>query len=207
MFTATLALMLVLGAGMQDHKPDDIVEVKEVCPTIRYELRYGTPRNGVKRAVYPKGSRCMLRRSAAERLCLVQKRLEKVNLGLKIWDGYRPPSAQQALWDVMPDSRFVAPPKTGSKHNRGAAVDLTLVDAKGRELKMPTDFDTFSPAAHPNYAGGTEESRTNRDTLRAAMLAEGFMPDKNEWWHFNAPDWEKFAIVDVPLVAPSQKSP
>jgi D-alanyl-D-alanine dipeptidase len=178
----------------------DIVNVAKICPAIQLELRYGTPNNGVGRAVYPKGARCLLRRSVAERLCRVQKRLEEQGLGLKVWDGYRPPSAQRALWDVKPDKRFVAPPTKGSKHSRGAAIDLTLVDTNGKGLPMPCDFDTFDARSRPTYAGGTREQRKNRDTLQSAMMAEGFIPDRNEWWHFNAPDWGKYGIVNVPLV-------
>jgi len=177
-----------------------MVNVAKVCPAIIIELRYGTPDNGVGRAVYPKGARCLLRRSAAERLCRVQKRLEEQGFGLKVWDGYRPPSAQRALWAVKPDRRFVAPPNKGSKHNRGAAIDLTLVDGGGKELRMPCDFDTFDIRSRPTYAGGSAEQRKNRDRLRAAMVAEGFIPDRNEWWHFNAPDWQRFGVVDVSLV-------
>jgi D-alanyl-D-alanine dipeptidase len=180
-------------------RPGTLVDVAKVCPSIRIELRYGTARNGVGRAVYPRGARCLLRRDVARRLCRVQGRLREKGLGLKVWDGYRPPSAQRALWQVKPDRRFVAPPAKGSKHNRGAAVDLTLVTSDGRDVPMPCDFDTFDRRSRPTYAGGTREQRASRDTLRAAMIAEGFLPDRNEWWHFNAPDWRRYGIIDVSL--------
>src|ERR1043166_1831185 len=104
-----MALMI-----MEDKKPGDMVEVQKICPAIRVELRYMTRSNGVGRAVYPRGARCLLRRSVAERLLRVQHRLEQQGLGLKIWDGYRPLSAQRALWEIKPDKRFVAPPTEGS---------------------------------------------------------------------------------------------
>jgi zinc D-Ala-D-Ala dipeptidase len=176
-----------------------MVDVQAVCPRIRVELRYATPKNGIGHAVYPRGARCLLRRSVAARLCRVQTRLERQGFGLKVWDAYRPLSAQKALWAVKPDKRFVAPPRRGSKHNRGAAVDVTLVDRAGKELSMPTGFDEFSVRARPTYSGGTIERRRNRDVLRRAMLAEGFVPDRAEWWHFSAPDWRSYALTNVPL--------
>lgn len=192
----TLALMLMT---MREKKPTDMVEVQSVCPAIQVELRYGTAKNGVGRAVYPRGARCLLRRGVAERLCRVQERLAEQGFGLKVWDGYRPLSAQRALWEICPDKRFVAPPSQGSKHNRGAAIDLTLVDSKGKEVAMPCDFDTFSVKAHPDYQGGTAEQRRHRDILKKAMTVEGFLPTKYEWWHFNDPDWKNYRLTDVSL--------
>lgn len=190
---------LLLGAMLLTGAVRDIVNVKELCPRIRVELRYATPRNGVGRAVYPRGSRCLLRRGTAERLCRVQKRLEQRGLGLKVWDAYRPLAAQQALWDVCPDPRFVAPPRRGSMHNRGAAVDVTLVDGRGYELSMPCDFDTFTIRAKTLYGGGRAVQRRNRELLHAAMAAEGFVPDRNEWWHFHDPDWRRCRLANVSL--------
>ena len=178
----------------------DMVNVRAICPAIRIELRYSTSRNGVGRPVYLKGSRCLLRRGTAERLCRVQRRLVVQGLGLKVWDAYRPLSAQKALWEICPDPRFVAPPRRGSRHNRGAAVDVTLVDSKGRDLLMPSDFDNFTVRAKVNYSGGTAAQRRNRDALHAAMAAEGFVPYISEWWHFHDPDWRDYRILNLSLV-------
>ena len=195
-----LEVLLILN------NPRDMVNLKTLCPSVRVELRYGTDRNGVGRAVYPKGARCLLRRGTAERLCKVQNRLTRAGLGLKIWDAYRPLSAQQALWEICPDPRFVAPPRRGSMHNRGAAVDLTLVDRAGRGVPMPCDFDTFTVRAKTNYSGGRAVQRRNRDTLYAAMTAEGFLPDTNEWWHFHDPDWRRYRIINLSLTLSGQHS-
>jgi len=176
-----------------------MVNLRTLCPTISVELRYATRRNGVGRAVYPRGARCLLRRGTAERLCAVQRRLEWHGLGLKVWDAYRPLSAQRALWQICPDPRFVAPPRRGSLHNRGAAVDVTLVDRRGRELPMPSDFDTFTVRAKTSYSGGTAAQRRNRDLLHTVMQAEGFVPDANEWWHFHDPDWRRYRKTNVSL--------
>ena len=173
--------------------------MRKFCPRIRVELRYATKHNGVGTAIYPKGARCLLRKSTAERLVRVQLQLEKQKLGLKIWDAYRPLSAQKALWKVCSDSRFVAPPHRGSLHNRGCAVDLTLMDASGNELAMPCDFDTFSVRAKVHYTGGLKLSRHNRNTLQSAMKSCGFVSYSNEWWHFHDPNWRQFRKIDVSL--------
>lgn len=114
-----------------------LINVKELAPNIRVEMRYATSDNFTKSVLYD-AAVCLLNEPAARRLARVQARLEKEGLGLKVWDCYRPLDVQQKLWDIVPDDRYVANPKTGSRHNRGASVDLTLVDKNGNELEMPT---------------------------------------------------------------------
>jgi D-alanyl-D-alanine dipeptidase len=191
-----VALMMVL---LRTDRSTDLVDVGRACPGVRIELRYMTSRNGIGRAVYPKGSRCLLRRGTAERLARVQKRLARTGFGLKVWDAYRPASAQRALWEAKPDRRFVAPPARGSKHTRGAAVDLTLVGKDGRELPMTSDFDCFAANARSNYEGGSTARRRNRDLLKHAMVAEGFVANKSEWWHFHDPDWKSYRLTEKSL--------
>jgi D-alanyl-D-alanine dipeptidase len=126
----------------------------------------------------------------------VQASLAKQGYGLKIWDGYRPLSVQKAMWAVMPNADYVANPAQGSRHNRGAAVDVTLVDAKGKEVEMPTKFDDFTPKAAPE-AEATPAATKHRAVLRKAMEAEGFTVLKTEWWHYDAPGWKDYPITDV----------
>ena len=179
--------------------PDEpVVDVCTVDPRIVIDVRYATEDNFTGQKLYP-AARCLLRESVALRLRRVQDRLVRQGLGLKVYDGYRPRSVQAKLWEIMPDPNYVAPPEKGSRHNRGGAVDVTLVDAAGRELEMPTKFDSFEPAAHADYTGGTEESRNNRKLLIDTMQAEGFRVLRTEWWHFDAPGWEYYEILDVPL--------
>ncbi len=175
-----------------------MVEVTSVDPRIVIDLRYATPNNFSGEQLYPV-ARCLLRRSVAERLKRVQDRLEPQGLRIKIYDAYRPLSVQKKMWAIVPDEGYVANPAKGSRHNRGCAVDVTLVDAAGRELEMPTEYDNFTERAHRNYAGGSEASRRNRQLLEDAMHAEGFVGLKTEWWHFDAPDWKDYPILDVPL--------
>ena len=141
--------------------PSDFVDVRRFCPGIRIELRYASSRNLFHQPVYELGARCLLRKTTALRLNKVQIKLRLDGMGLKIWDAYRPLSAQSALWKICPDSRFVAPPSRGSMHNRGVAVDVTLVDAKGRELEMPCDFDNFSTLANSHTKQGSASARRN----------------------------------------------
>jgi D-alanyl-D-alanine dipeptidase len=176
-----------------------VVDLWAVDPRIVTDVRYATTNNFTGQKLYPV-PRCMLRESVALRLRLVQDQLVKRGLGLKVYDGYRPRSVQEELWKIMPDPDYVAPPQKGSRHNRGGAVDLTLVDAEGKELEMPTPFDSFAPAARADYAGGTATSRKNRDMLIKAMRMGRFRVLATEWWHFDAPGWENYPVLDVPLV-------
>jgi D-alanyl-D-alanine dipeptidase len=179
--------------------PDEpLVDLARIDPRIILDLRYATSNNFLGRRLYPV-ARCLLRESVARRLRRVQDDLEARGLGLKVFDGYRPLFVQKKMWQVMPDPRYVADPARGSRHNRGAAVDVTLVDSEGNELPMPSDFDEFSERAHRDYVGGTEEQRRNRRLLQDAMERQGFSGLDSEWWHFDAPGWESYPVVDHPL--------
>ena len=176
----------------------DFVDIQSINPRILIDIRYATTNNFVGRPVYP-CAKCYLRRKVALKLDKVQQQLEKIGLGLKIWDGYRPLSVQKIFWELVPDPRYVAPPDEGSKHNRGAAVDLTLVDKKGKEVRMPTDFDDFSVKAHLNYERLPKEVIYNRALLENIMRAHGFVPAQTEWWHYDDEESEKYPIEDQSL--------
>lgn len=165
------------------------------------ELRYATARNFTGAPLYPPEARCLLRRSVAERLVRAQDWLMARGLGLKVWDAYRPLAIQHALWRCKPDPTFIAPPTRGSRHNRGASVDVTLVDSAGRELEMPTDFDDFSPAAARVFSGCTPAAAQHRALLDEAMRSAGFVGIQDEWWHYDAPNWADFPLLDLPLVS------
>jgi len=182
-----------------------LVDVATAVPGIRLDLRYATPDNFTGTTVYP-AARCLLRAPVAAALARVQARLAPDGLGLMVWDCYRPFAVQQQFWALVPDERYVARPVVrngapveGSRHNRGAAVDLTLVDAAGRPLPMPTAFDDFSVRAHRDATTWTPEERRNAELLERAMTAEGFAPLPTEWWHYDGPGWERYALLDVPL--------
>lgn len=175
-----------------------MIDVKKLAPGIILDIRYASTNNFTKKKHYLV-EKCLLCEPAAKRLARVQKNLEKNGLGLKVWDCYRPLSVQKKLWDTVSDPRYVADPKKGSRHNRGASVDLTLVDKNGHELPMPTEYDDFSEKAHRNYNKLSKEKIKNRQTLEKAMEAEGFIGLPTEWWHFDAPEWESYALRNEPL--------
>ena len=189
--SVALTLFGVFCAGLlraeNPPSPDDdpLVDLALVDPTIVVGLRYATPRNITGHALYPAGARCIVRRHVAEGLKIAQAWLRPQGYGLKIWDAWRPPAAQQALFDVVKNRSFVASPEKGhALHTWGAVVDATLVDAKGREMKMPTDFDDFTAAAAMNYAGRDPVIAHNLDLLHWAMARGGFIGMRTEWWHF-----------------------
>ncbi|HQU81642.1 MAG TPA: M15 family metallopeptidase [Pyrinomonadaceae bacterium] len=177
----------------------NLVELVRLDNTIKLDIRYATDNNFVGKTVYPE-ARAFLQKPAAKALLKVHKSLKKEGLGLMIFDGYRPWRITKLFWEVTPDDKrkFVANPAKGSIHNRGCAVDLSIYDLKtGKLIEMPSEYDEFTERAAPDYKGGTEKERANRDLLRKAMEAEGFTVNKNEWWHFDYKDWQKYGIYDL----------
>ncbi|MBL8751213.1 MAG: serine hydrolase [Planctomycetes bacterium] len=180
----------------------DLVDVAPLDPTLRIDLRYASADNFLGAPVYPAGARARLQRPAAEALVRVHRRLAERGLGLLVFDAYRPWRITKVFHDAVPGPvrHFVADPAEGSRHNRGCAVDLTMFDrATGRPVAMPSDFDEFSPRAHPDYPGGTSLEREFRAILRRAMEAEGFTVNEHEWWHFDHPDWMRYPVGNEPL--------
>ncbi|MCL6611583.1 MAG: glycoside hydrolase family 3 C-terminal domain-containing protein [Peptococcaceae bacterium] len=195
--------LILLSASLPAGAAGDIpglVDISRLDPAIRLDIRYATNNNFSGRVVYP-SPRCLVRADVAEKLVRVQQKLKESGYGLKIYDGYRPLAVQKKFWSIMPVEDYVADPFKGSRHNRGAAVDVTLVDSEGREMPMPSGYDDFTEKARRDYAGATEEELHNRAVLEEAMKGEGFLPFPTEWWHFDAPGWEKYPVSDQPLWA------
>jgi D-alanyl-D-alanine dipeptidase len=189
-------------------KPD-LVELVRLEPGLKLDIRYATANNFTGQPVYDE-PRAFLQRPAAEAVVRVHRALRSRGYGLLIFDAYRPWRVTKRFWDVTPPAKrdFVANPAKGSKHNRGCAVDLSLYRLEdGREVAMPSAYDDFSEKASPDYPGGTPEQRARRDLLRAAMEAEGFSVEPNEWWHFNCRDWKQYPILDVPFGAIAAPAP
>lgn len=182
--------------AMNDDK--NLIDIHALNPRILLDIKYATADNFVAKAVYGT-AHAYLRESVAHKLDHVQQYLERQGLGLKVWDAYRPVSVQRALWAIVPDERYVAHPDKGSNHNRGAAVDLTLVDAAGNELSMPTAFDDFTERAHYSYQNLDPEQIKNRAFLCDIMMAHGFQPLETEWWHFNDTDAHLYTVLDIPF--------
>jgi D-alanyl-D-alanine dipeptidase len=145
-------------------------------------------------------ARAFLQRPAAEALLRAHRRLREQGYGLLIHDAYRPWYVTKMFWEATPEDKkiFVADPSKGSRHNRGAAVDLTLYDLRtGRPVEMVGGYDEFSPRSYPDYPGGTSLQRWHRELLRDAMEAEGFQVYEAEWWHFDYGDWRKYPILNI----------
>lgn len=179
----------------------DLVELTSLDDSIRLDIRYAATNNFMG-AVFYQQPRAFLQRPAAKALVRAHRKLKQRGYGLLIYDGYRPWYVTKMFWDATPEDLkiFVADPERGSRHNRGAAVDLTLYDLKtGEPIPMVAGYDEFSPRAFPDYPGGASLARWHRELLRDAMEAEGFAIYEFEWWHFDYQDWEKYPILNVPF--------
>jgi D-alanyl-D-alanine dipeptidase len=176
-----------------------MVELKSVIPGIIYDLRYATTNNFMHRLMYPaKTKSTFLRSPVAEGLRKVQQELQAKGFGLKIFDAYRPYSVTVKFWELVKDERYVANPSKGSGHNRGIAVDLTIVRlGSGEELNMGTGFDNFTDTAHHAFTALPEEVLKNRNLLRSTMEKYGLKLFDTEWWHYYWADGSHFEILDL----------
>lgn len=167
-----------------DGKQAELVAAKAIVPNLAEDLKYATADNFMRRKLY-NDPKCYLLKETAEKLSLADKELSKRNPGfkLKVWDCYRPMSVQQEMWKEYTNTPYVANPKT-ARHPRGRAVDITIIDASGNEVEMPTKYDDFSTKAHPN-APTTPKAAANRELLRSVMTSAGFTGVTSEWWHFD----------------------
>jgi zinc D-Ala-D-Ala dipeptidase len=175
-----------------------LVEVRDLDPTIVVDLIYATDQNFTKQVLYNLEV-CLLRRGTAEKLADVNTEVASKGYRIKVWDAFRPNSAQEIMWGEESNRIYVADPKVGSNHNRGASVDVTLVDQYGNELEMPTGFDVFDETASRSYTGMTEEARNNMDYLTEVMVKHGFRPIQSEWWHFNDADFKQYDFLAITL--------
>jgi D-alanyl-D-alanine dipeptidase len=176
-----------------------LIEVTSYIPGILTDVRYATTNNFTKQQLY-KHPAVFLRLPAAKALKAVQADLKKKGLGLKIFDGYRPYQATEKMWEIVPDDRYAADPKKGSGHNRGVAVDLTIVELKtGRALNMPTDFDDFTEKAHFNYTALESSVIANRNLLRTVMVKHGFKGSSTEWWHYYLLNYKLYPLMNIPF--------
>lgn len=161
------------------------------------DVRYATANNFTKTVLYPFPA-VFLRRPAYEALLNLQEYLRPLGLGIKIYDGYRPYRITEKMWEIVPDDRYAADPKKGSGHNRGVAVDLTLIYLKtGKEMPMPTPYDDFTEKAHHDYDDLSDEVKENRHLLRTLMEAYGFVALETEWWHYSLKDPQKYPLMDI----------
>lgn len=184
---------------VEDNTEKALLDIEEFIPGIVLDIRYATKNNFTKRRIY-KSAKAYLRMPAAEALKKAQSELNEQGLGFKIFDAYRPYSATVLFYQIYPDTTFVAAPWRGSKHNRGCAVDLTIINlATGEELEMPTPFDDFTEKASQNYMDLPDHVLANRKLLVETMTSNGFLTIPNEWWHYDYKGWEDFELMNIPM--------
>ena len=184
--------------GSEFRKPD-LVELTKLARSIKLDIRYATT-NNLFGSVFYSEARAFLQRPAAEAVVRINQKLKDHGYGLLVHDAYRPWYVTKVFWDATPDDKkiFVADPSKGSRHNRGAAIDLTLYDlTTGKPVEMVSTYDETTDRAYPNYPGGTSLQRWHRQLLRDAMEADGFTVYEAEWWHFDYNDWQKYAIGNL----------
>jgi D-alanyl-D-alanine dipeptidase len=194
----TLAVAADLAAASPPKpRPDDLIDVSTVIQDAVIDMRYATADNFTGAVLYPV-ARCKLRRAVVARLAEAARTLRAQDRRLVLWDCYRPSSIQKLLWQRVPDPRYVADPKLGSKHGRGAAVDVALADKSGALVALPTKFDDFSDAAHRDHALAGDRGAEARK-LEKAMVDAGWKPLATEWWHFDSPDAADYSLSDETL--------
>jgi len=194
----SLAGMASALMSMNATAGDFLVDVRSVDPTIIVELRYAERNNLLGQPLYPHGTRALARREVALGLARAQAFLRRYQYGLKIWDAFRPVTVQARLWEASHNSDYVADPETGagSLHSWGIAVDATLVDSWNNPVRMPSDFDDFTPAGMWRYMGPSPEVCAHVRLLQNAMLRAGFWGSRTEWWHYTIAHWQKYVPAE-----------
>lgn len=160
------------------------VNLKDYSKDFVYDMKYATEDNFLKAKVYD-CAECFLRLKTVEALIAANKDFMKKGYKIKLFDCYRPLSIQKKMWEIVSNPEYVADPKKGSIHNRGGAVDISIVDTAGKEINMGTPFDFFGIQAGHNYTKLSKEVLSNRKYLKKVMAKNGFNSFDSEWWHYN----------------------
>lgn len=171
------------------------VNILEFSDAFILDIKYATEDNFLKQKVYPCEA-CYLRMKAVKKLLNVQQEMKQRGYQVKLFDCYRPHSVQKKMWEILPNATYVADPSKGSVHNRGGAVDLTLLDKNGNELDMGTAFDFFGEASAHAYQDISDETKKNRQILKSVMERHGFQSIKSEWWHYQLPVTPQDKVAD-----------
>ena len=184
-------------ASVKVNPEKELIDLEKFIPSLVLDIRYATSNNFTGEKIYTL-AKAYARKPVAESLKKIQADLKPQGLGIKIFDAYRPYKATVKFYEVYGDTTYVASPYKGSRHNRGCALDLTLINLKtGKELKMPTGYDSFSKDAWPTTPVKDPEARKNRTLLINAMEKHGFRVNSSEWWHFDFIGWKKFEVMDI----------
>lgn len=191
-------LLLFVGAGDRVAGSEKkLMEVtSEKVPGLVLEIRYATEQNITGKKIYA-DKRAWLREETIRKLAQVARELEEKGYRLVLWDGWRPASAQKALWAAKPDGRFLTPPNRISRHTRGTSVDVSLADRNGKILEMPSDHDEFTDRADEDFSDVPKEVAQRARLLRKAMFRAGFSGVPDEWWHYDLRDWASYEPIEL----------
>jgi D-alanyl-D-alanine dipeptidase len=183
--------------AVQQNPDNELINLEKFIPGIVLDIRYATTNNFTGEKIYNLAA-AYARRPVAEALKRAQVEFSRHGVGIKIYDAYRPYRATVKFYEVYRDTTYVASPYKGSRHNRGCAIDMTLVDLKtGEELSMPTAYDSFSKDAWPSTPANNPIVRENRQLLITVMEKHGFKVNASEWWHFDFTGWQQFDVLDI----------
>jgi D-alanyl-D-alanine dipeptidase len=175
----------------------ELVNLETFIPGIVLDIRYATNNNFTKEKIYNL-AKAYARKPVAEALKNAQADFNKQGYGIKVFDGYRPYAATVKFYEVYRDTTYVASPYRGSRHNRGCAIDMTIFDLKtGKDLPMPTEYDSFKKEAWPSTPVKDPVQKKNRDLIISIMQKHGFKVNSSEWWHFDFVGWQKFEVMDI----------
>ena len=178
--------------------PSDLVDVTKYIDHVKLDVRYATTNNFLGVATYSQ-AKTFLQRPAVMAIANANKKLNELGYGLLMHDGYRPWYVTKIFWEATDgfERDFVANPASGSRHNRGCAIDLTLYElSTGKVIKMVGTYDEMSQRSYPDYKGGSSLERWHRDLLRSVMEENGFRVNSLEWWHFDFKGWEKYLLLN-----------
>lgn len=188
------------AATVKSDSNNRFVNLESLIPAVQLDIRYATANNFTGQKVYD-SAMAFLRLSPAKALLHVQNELAARNLGLRVYDAYRPYTITMKFYEIYKDTNFVAAPWLGSRHNRGCAVDVSLIDLTTRqEIPMPTEYDDFSAKAKPDYSDLSDEVKANRKLLIDIMAKYKFEVHHSEWWHYDYVGWEKYYLMDIPFI-------
>jgi zinc D-Ala-D-Ala dipeptidase len=183
--------------SVKTNPDNELINLQQFIPGIVLDIRYATTNNFTREKIYNL-PRAYARKPVAEALKKAQEEFAKHGVSIKIYDAYRPYSATVKFYEVYRDTTYVASPFKGSRHNRGCAIDMTLIDLKtGEELKMPTEYDSFKKEAWPSTPVKDPLIKKNRDLIISVMEKHGFKVNASEWWHFDFTGWQKFEVMDI----------
>jgi zinc D-Ala-D-Ala dipeptidase len=192
--TKTITEVTIVPAQVSVHD-STFVSIKEYSSDFIFDMKYATTDNFLKQQVYD-CAECFLRYGTVKKLIKANHEFIALGYRIKIYDCYRPLDIQKKMWQIVSNPIYVADPKKGSIHNRGGAVDITLVNRQGEEVNMGTPFDHFGPEASYQYEQLSKDVIENRKLLKAVMLNNGFTAFESEWWHYNSSNGSQLPLAN-----------